>query len=104
MTEIKRIEQIAYHRNGVCGVPFYAVIFTSKQDRKVERFVASVFPDSGCVSVIGLDRALTTDGVTFSLNSWRGDHFEDELRAAIVAWDIARHAEFFARCELEAVS
>ena len=77
---IRKIEQIAYHRNGVCGAPFYAVLFTANEDGK--RYLASVFEASAHVSVICLDR-IADHGVTFGDNSFRGDHFEDELRPAI---------------------
>ena len=76
---IKTTEQIAYHRNGICGEPFYAVIFTSNDDKS---YLASVFEASGHVSVICLD-LIADHGVTFGENSFRGDHFEDELRQAI---------------------
>ena len=73
------ILQIQYHRNGVAGTPFHAVLF--EDDGK--RMVATVFPDEGSISVLAVEPLLTDDGVTFGINSWRGDHFEDELRAAI---------------------
>lgn len=79
------IQEIAYHRNGVGGLGFYAIRFQWKPDdsTKLENFLATVFDDAGACAVIGLDR-IETQGVAFAGgNSWRGDNFESELRKAI---------------------
>ncbi len=71
-----KILQIEHHRNGVGGESFHAVTF---KDGKAT-FVATVFEARGHVAVLQL--GLLPD-ITFGTNSWRGDHYEDDLRNAI---------------------
>jgi len=80
------IKQVAYHRNGVCGEGFHVVLFTMVEDRKRRDMMATVFDKPGHVAV--LDRNLLGQGeVTMDEgNAWRGDVFEEDLRAGI-----ARH-------------
>jgi hypothetical protein len=91
---IVEVTQVAYHRNGISGVPFHAVLFVARVEgltpgERRERFLASVFDEPGAVSLISLDR-IATEGVTFGPNSWRGDQFEPELRAAISQFEETR--------------
>ena len=73
-----KIEEIANHRNGVGGAPFYAVTFKNSKSN----MLAIVFEEPGTVAVFDLD--LLGEGViAFTENSWRGDVFEDDLRKAI---------------------
>lgn len=83
-----RIQEIACHRNGVAGIGFYAVCF---QDGK-DHMLATVFPERGAVAVLCLD-LIPTKGVAFGENSWRGDQYEDSLRAAIDRWEEQRSAD-----------
>jgi hypothetical protein len=73
-----KIDRIRFHRNGCCGAPFHLVEFRArvKGDRRDRRFLATVFEESGVCAVVQPDNPL---------NRWRGDHFEDALRAAIAA-------------------
>jgi hypothetical protein len=86
---IDHVHQCEYHRNGTSGIGFWAVIFDAHyDDRPPSRFIASVFADDVdrrhegfinphcAVYDLGL---LAETGVTFGLNSWRGDHFFDAL-------------------------
>lgn len=87
-----KINEVAYHRNGVCGAPFWAVRFRWRPDgeSQEENFIAVLFDEPGRCAVLGLDR-MDTMGVAFAGgNSWRGDRFEGELRRAIE--DPARHS------------
>ena len=80
-----KIQEISYHRNGICGEGFYAVRFlwTPEDEPQEESFLAILFDGPGQCAVIGLDR-IETVGVAFALgNSWRGDRFEEDLRRAI---------------------
>lgn len=88
-----KIDEVAYHRNGVCGNGFHAVLFRFKPDgeRREKSFLATVFDEPGNCAVISLDR-ISVYGVEFGPNSWRGDWFEDELRAAIKNTDAANAA------------
>ena len=84
-----KIQEIAHHRNGVGGDDFYAVRFRDGKNN----MLATVFASIGQCAVICLD-LIPQVGVTFGFNSWRGDTFEDTLRAAIAAWEDARTAAF----------
>ena len=94
------IQEIAYHRNGVSGEPFYVVTFsdpdaagdtTSVKPHTSPRgeMVAVVFDidaDEPSWRTAVLDRELLGAGViAFAENSWRGDHYDRDLRQAIRA-------------------
>lgn len=87
MTKIvKDILEIARHRNGVSGQPFWAVRFiadANDDDNPAEFLAILTDTDSECY-VLCVD-LLAKYGVSFGQNSWRGDHFETELREAIKA-------------------
>lgn len=118
---VNRIVQVAFHRNGICGEPFHAVVFTSTHERcavckgldsmgwtdgsgkpahcvncrkptEVEVFerkmLGIVFDKPSHVAVVSIDLLNDPEiGVAFGENSWRGDRYEPELRAAIAAHD-----------------
>jgi hypothetical protein len=105
MANVKTVEQVSWHRNGVAGVGFYAVLFRvdvdavtpaeaakwliKSSDAEVGAlFLGIVFDEPGYCAVINLDR-VNEDGVTFGSNSWRGDRYEPELRAAIKGMESA---------------
>jgi hypothetical protein len=82
---IDRVERIAYHRNGVGGEGFYVLAFrgTDRDDKGLKRdMVGVVFPEPGHVAVFDRDM-LATGEIGFGVNSWRGDQYEPELRAAL---------------------
>lgn len=84
-----KIVEIARHRNGVCGAPFWAVLF---DDAEHGRMVATVFDtgndtakDNGYCAVYSVAE-LAAGNIAFAMgNSWRGDHYEHLLRRAILA-------------------
>lgn len=79
------IQEVAYHRNGICGAGFYAVRFQFQPDDAdaPENFLGILFDGRGECAVLSLDR-IATQGIAFAQgNSWRGDHFESDLRRAI---------------------
>lgn len=114
---IAKIVQVAFHRNGIGGNGFHAVIFetanvscggcnsfdgagfvkatTGEREpcidcgsrelkEQIDRMVAAVFDEPGSVAVFAIaplsDPAV---GIAFGANSYRGDRYEPELRAAI---------------------
>ncbi len=94
---VKAVQEVAFHRNGVGGNGFYAVLFTSDIEAVTDtrwgnplspgkpgaRFLATVFDEPGSCAVICLD-LIESVGVKFAGgNSWRGDQYEPELREAI---------------------
>jgi len=73
-----KIKQASFHRNGVGGEGFTAIIFHDydlKQD-----MIASLFDESGYCAVYSIHE-LSQGNIEFANgNSWRGDQFEAELR------------------------
>lgn len=86
MTEMNppRITDVSYHRNGVGGEGFHAVLFDWKHGDGTERkMVATVFDTIGQCAVYDVAQ-LAKGNIAFANgNSWRGDRFEDALRKAI---------------------
>jgi hypothetical protein len=77
--------KIDYHRNGIAGEGFHVATFHMKDGDKRHHMVGVVFEGEGQCAVFDIDM-LKEDNIEFARgNSWRGDHFEDELRAAIKA-------------------
>jgi hypothetical protein len=72
--------QIEYHRNGVSGDGFYAVLFKDKSFGK-GNFLANVFDDKGHIAVINLD--LIAELGIGQGNKWRSDVIENKLIKAI---------------------
>lgn len=74
------IVDCSWHRNGIAGVGFYAVLF---DDKEHGRMVASLFDEPGYCAVYTIDE-LAKGNVAFANgNSWRGDQFESALRPLI---------------------
>lgn len=85
---VTKVEQVSFHRNGIGGEPFHAVLFrTNASDMDMtanELMLGIVFDAPGACAVVAIKPLLDSAvGVRFGENSWRGDHFEDELRDAI---------------------
>ena len=76
-----KIIDIAYHRNGVCGAPFEVALFEDSGPEG-SRKVAILFEEPHCCAVLGVDKLAQGD-IAFGSNSWRGDHYEHDLRKAI---------------------
>jgi hypothetical protein len=74
----KKLELIAtsHHRNGICGAPFNVSLFKDT-DGTTKLFVD--FGNSN-YAVLQVDK-LAADDIAFGSNSWRGDHYADEVRA-----------------------
>lgn len=85
---VKKVHQVARHRNGIGGEPFYAVLFDGPSG---DRLLGIVHDEPSYCSVIQAAPLSDSEvGVEFGGNSWRGDKFEPELRAAIAKWEKAR--------------
>lgn len=83
--KLSNIAKPAYHRNGVAGMPFQVTTFTMQEDGETRQMVAIRFEDDDSngwtnpsIAVFDLD-LLAKGDVSFGSNSWRGDHFADEL-------------------------
>lgn len=84
------VVEIAYHRNGICGEPFYAIRFID-QERPDREMLGIVFPSDDqrlnprtAVMDIGLLANGYLGGFT---NCWRGDRYDFPLREAIAQYE-----------------
>jgi hypothetical protein len=75
---IKNIANLAYHRNGIGGAPFYVVLFNDSESYKL----GIVFDSPDHVAILDVGR-LICGNIAFGENSYRGDVYETPLRAAI---------------------
>ena len=71
------ILDISFHRNGINGAPFHAVLFYDDSMK-----LGVVFGAEGHCAVLDLYLLLAKD-IAFGTNSSRGDQYEPSLRAAI---------------------
>jgi hypothetical protein len=76
MSELNlKITSVSYHRNGISGAPFYAILFTEKKEGNM---VASLFDDTRCA--VYKVSELVKGNIEFAKgNSWRGDCFASAL-------------------------
>lgn len=73
----------SFHRNGVGGVGFTAILFDEAEQG---RMIASLFDEPGYCAVYNVDE-LAKGNVLFAQgNSWRGDVYENALRPALKDW------------------
>lgn len=81
MITIDRVHSVAFHRNGIGGAPFHAVVF---EDAGPEgsRKLAILFEEPCHIAVLDI-RKLGQGNIAFGQNSWRGDLYEPALRRAI---------------------
>jgi hypothetical protein len=71
----------AHHRNGICGAPFHAIVFTD-DDNEDNPKLGIVFDQEAHCAVLDVMKLANGD-IAFGSNSWRGDDYESALRAAI---------------------
>lgn len=64
------IQDAVYHRNGISGTEFYAVLFKTKE---YGNMLGTVFSEPGCCAIYQLK-----DGINIH-ECWHGDHFEKAL-------------------------
>ena len=75
------ILNIDYHRNGICGAPFHAIIFRDSGPEGSVK-LSIVFDTEFHCAVLDIAKLADCD-IAFGSNSWRGDHYEPFLRRAI---------------------
>lgn len=77
-----------YHRNGICGVGFYACkfLYVDERGHAIDEIMAAYFPKEGRTAEY---YAVMSDDVGCR---WRGDHFVDDLRDAIETYGAFAHA------------
>ena len=80
-----KVKESSFHRNGIAGAGFYAVLFNVEQESGVvpDDLLGIVFDEPGHCAVIALN-LISECGIGFGGgNSWRGDQFEVPLREHI---------------------
>ena len=78
-----RCTEIIWHRNGVCGLGFYAIRFSAAWDDDRDRhYVAQVFQDGGGEKAYGVFE-LDGQGRPDLTRTMRGDYFIEALTHAI---------------------
>ncbi len=80
-----KFHNVRYHRNGVAGEGFYCVRFTYRDGRKNHDMQAIVFDHPGQCAVTTADPN----------ERWRGDHFEDQIRAYIARESVDHTSQAF---------
>ena len=71
----------AHHRNGICGAPFHAVVFTDDGNGG-KPMLGIVFDQEAHCAVLNITKLANGD-IAFGSNSFRGDDYEPALRDAI---------------------
>jgi len=76
-----KILQASFHRNGVCGEGFTAILFEDHEGSKEDQpMIASLFDEAGVCAVYSVPK-LAEGNIGFAMgNSWRGDRYEEQLR------------------------
>jgi len=75
-----KIKKASFHRNGIGGAGFYAIIF---EDEEYGLMIASLFDEPGHCAVYNISE-LEKENIEFANgNSWRGDNYEEKLRPLI---------------------
>jgi hypothetical protein len=91
-----KIEKVAHHRNGISGNGFYVILFNWREDgaTKTRNMIGIIFHDRGDCAVLDVDET-GKNNIEFAMgNSWRGDHFEADLRKAIAQYEKEETAKF----------
>jgi len=84
------IIEVARHRNGISGEPFYVIRFTYIAQNI--HMVAIVFEEPKHIAVFDAD-LLGQGEIRFCYNSWAGVWFEAEMRQAIKRHEQANREE-----------
>jgi hypothetical protein len=85
------VDSVAHHRNGIMGNSFHVVLFCSSRLAN-DLLVGVVFEEKGNVAVLDVDQ-LSDGDLDFGSNSFRGDDFEADLRAAVKEYEDGRRAK-----------
>lgn len=85
------IRDVAYHRNGVAGLPFYVVLFNDT-DAGMFNQVATIDEDGEDCRVINAGLVVTTGSAGGNhMNTWRGDRYLSQIHDAMAdddQWDV----------------
>ena len=71
-----------YHRNGTAGLPFKVAVVDDANESDMKLVI--MFEAEGHTAVLSLNKLMEED-ISFGSNSYRGDLYEEALRAEL--WD-----------------
>ena len=75
-----KVTDITYHRNGICGRPFYSVRFAYNSGDGIEPNMLAIMPENANLKD-------NTECFVIDMNhpteKWRGDDFARDVRAAV---------------------
>ena len=74
-----QIIDLAYHRNGVGGLPFKVALVDDANSGDVKLVI--MFEQEGYTAVLSVDKLHEDEDISFGTNSWRGDQYEEALRS-----------------------
>lgn len=80
----RKLIKLAHHRNGVCGRGFDVAIITEPDEtnmKKRRHMLVVYFPGTDCACAAFDLEKLDQRDIAFGSNSWRGDHFADDMKA-----------------------
>jgi hypothetical protein len=88
------VRSVAFHRNGISGVPFHVVLFDCDVNgRMVGVVMEGTTERTPNPEVAVLNVGLLAEGeIDFMVNSHRGDVYAPELCRAIAAWEHKQEA------------
>ena len=79
------IRDVAYHRNGVAGLPFYVVLFNDT-DAGMFNQLATIDEDGEDCRVINAGLVVTASEIgTRHMNTWRGDRYLSQIHDAMAS-------------------
>ena len=73
-----QILDLAYHRNGVGGLPFQVALVDDPNCGDVKLVI--MFEKEGYTAVLSVDKLHEDEDISSETNSWRGDQYEQALR------------------------
>jgi hypothetical protein len=83
MAELKNLQIIDadLHRNGVGGQPFKVALVDDPNDGDTKLVI--MFEEQYYTAVLSLDKLIQDEDISFGSNSFRGDKYDDALRAEL---------------------
>lgn len=77
------IREVAYHRNGVSGLPFWVVLFNDTDEGMFNQ-LATIDEDGKDCRVINMGIAMFGRiGQDVGMNTWRGDYYLQKIKEAM---------------------
>lgn len=94
---VKKYKEIDYHRNGIGGEGFHAIVFENTDG---QRMVGITFNQGDTANgiltaVLDID-LLNQENIRFGENSWRGDNYHEELQEIVKEYKSEKEKELTA--------